>query len=545
MRPEDIVNRQRRLESEREIIKEKWEVIERYICPYRGRFYYDDTSAGETSQEWRKPWIYDGTAINASQNLASSLHSALTSPTTRFYLLKFRDPAIKDNQEAQEWLAECADIIYWSLQDSNFNVQINETYQDLVNYGTSILIEELGKDEELVFKSIPIKECFFEEDDKDGILNFYRVYDWKPNQMLSFFGEDGLPDEIVEEAKDPTTDTAKKYKIIYCVYARPDKAHNLRSDAATLPEKERPFGYKYVLVNESTVLGEPGGFFEMPAYIPRWRKTNGSAWGNSPAMVAIADTLTLNRLMELNLVAIEKVIDPPTLTTQRGLIGDLNLKAGGITVVRSLDDVRTYESGARFDVTYEEMGRLRESIKDYFFINQLLLPPMGKTPATATEISVRMQQLERLIGPTLGRLNTDLLDPMIERSFRLLARANKLPAMPESLTGVSLDYDIEYVSPMAKTQEASNVAAIERFLMTAAQLAQVKPDLVDVPDFDECLRLMASGMGVPPKGLNSTDDVDDKREARKAQEEQMQKAMLMEQTGKGIQAMEGDQGGAQ
>lgn len=533
MKGQDIISRVNRLMSSREIIKEQWEAIERYIAPYRGRFYYDTDS--EDSQEWRKPWIYDGTAIQASQNLAASLHSALTSPTARFFALSFRNKADKNNKAGQEWLEECSNRIYWALQDSNFNVQINETYQDLVNYGTSILTQEMSTDNKLIFKSIPIKECFFEEDDRGGIQSFYRVFEWTPRQMVQFFGED-LPKEIIEEADNPSTDVQKKYKIVYCIYLRLDKLDNLNSQAV-LSEEERPVGYKYVLFNDGTEIGKSGGYYEMPAYVPRWRKTNGSMWGNSPAMVAISDVLTLNRLIELNLVAIEKIIDPPTITTQRGLVGDLNLTAGGITVVRSMQDIAPYESGSRFDVTYIELERLRESIRDYFFINQLILPPMEGTPATAMEISVRMQQLEKLIGPTLGRINTDILDPMITCTFRKMRRAGQLPDPPPGLTDEA-ELDIEYISPMAKTQEASNMAALERFSMFTANNAQLNPGVLDIPDWDEMQIKAAEFIGVPASCINSKENIETMRTERQELETMQAQGAAMQEFGKGAQEME-------
>lgn len=317
MTPEEVRHRFQQVKSNRQIVNDIWDSIELYIAPYRGRFFKDERS--ENSIQWRRPFVYDATAIMASQNLASSLHSRLTSSSTKWFGMRFKQDELNDNKESLEWLEECSELCYEALQDSNFNVEVNETYQDLVNYGTSVIIEELNTDDEddadINFKSVPIKECYFEEDHKGEVLNFYRHIQWTPKQMLDFFGDDGLPGEFIDMALDPHHDPDKKYDIIFCIYRRPKV--KLNDATTTLAPEKRPWGYCYVLLQSGEKLGEEGGYYEKPCFVPRWRKTSSSMWGNSPAMVALADTLTLNRTIELNLTAVEKNLDPPILTSNR------------------------------------------------------------------------------------------------------------------------------------------------------------------------------------------------------------------------------------
>jgi len=302
-----------------------------------------------------------------------------------------------------------------------------------------------------------------------------------------------------------------------------------------------PYKTRYITLDSAEQLGEDDGFPEMPAFLPRWRTTSSSMWGNSPAMIALSDTMTLNRTIELNLTAVEKALDPPTLTTSRGLIGDLDLNAGGLTTVRDIGELVPFESRARFDVTYQEMERLRQNIESYFFIPQLILPPMQGTPATATEIAARMQQLEALIGPTLGRLQSDLLAPIVERTFYILSRAGLLPEMPEIVKDSGTGTRIEYLSPLAKTMESSSVQAIERWVMTLANLAQVKPEVLDIPDWDAVVNSLAEKMGVSAKLSRSTKEVDQERGEREKVQKAMAEGEAMQQMGEGMQAM--NQGG--
>jgi hypothetical protein len=412
-----------------------------------------------------------------------------------------------------------------------------------VCFGTSIILEDQDTDEGeftgLNFKSVPIKECYFETDHKGDVGVFYRHLQWTLLQIKLFFKDQPIPQYISDQFDDETSDPNKKIDIIYCIYRR----SNIPTDenGNNTAAKNRPFGFKYVLLDSAEGIGDEGGYYEMPAFVPRWRSTSASVWGNSPAMIALSDTLTLNRTIELNLKAVEKALDPPTLTTSRGLISDLDLNAGGLTVVRDINELTTFESKARFDVTYQEMNRLRDNINAYFFIPQLILPPMEGTPATATEISVRMQQLEALISPTLGRLQVDMLDPIIQRTFRILWRAGALPEPPQSVTESGAQTEIEYTSPMAKTLDSSNAQAIERWVMTLGGLAEIHPEIMDIPDFDEIAKTLAKMLGVSAKLIKPKGNIEAERKERNDLARQQAEGEAMQAMGDGMQAMNGEQ----
>jgi len=536
MNPQEIIRRFEAVKSQRSIVEDTWDWIERYISPYRGRFFKDERS--ENSIEWRRPWVYDATAIMAAQNLASSMHSRLTSQSTQWFGLRFREPALNEDTEALAWLEACAKEIFHALQESNFSLEISETYQDLVCFGTSVIFEEeieIEGNKQINFKSIPIKQAYFEEDEKKQLLRFYRHIQWTAGEIVAKFGDE-VPDCIKESINDAES-VDKKYDVIFCIFPRDNK--NLdASDAKVLSPEKRPFGFKYVLQNSGDMLGKEGGYYEMPAFVPRWRTTSSSMWGNSPAMIALGDTMTLNRTIEMNLKQVEKALDPPTLTTSRGLISDLDLEAGGLTVVRDINELSTFESKARFDVTYQEMERLRQNIESYFYIPQLLLPPMEGTPATATEIATRMQQLEGVISPTLGRLQKDLLDPIITRTFRILWRANLLPEVPQSVQDRGSNADIEYTSPMARTQDSSQVQAIERFLATVAGFAEIYPEARKLIETTDLFTELAILMGVSPKLLKPKGEVN--REIKKDQQamQAMQEGAAAKEMGEGLQALQ-------
>jgi len=517
MDPQDIVRRMDALVSDRKVIEQTWQAIEMFIRPFSGKFFREET--GEQSIEWRRRNIYDGTAVMAAQSLASSLHGVLTSPATRWFGMQFRDKDLRNNHEASTWLENAALKTYNALQDSNFNLEINETYRDLTTYGTSLLVGEPQEDmakgwKGVQFASVPIKEGYFEENKTGGVRAFYRLIRWPASRIIDKFGAENVPEKVTQ-AFDKADDSL--FELVFAIWRREDVDENPLS--GVIPPKDRPYGYMYVFKADKTIIGEEGGYYEMPVYAPRWLTTSESRWGNSPATVALADVLTLNQLVELVLKSAEKVIDPTILTEERSILADLDLGAGKINVMRNIDRIKAFESGTRMDVAQLRMEDLRMAINKYFYVDQLALK---ESPAmTATEVQVRYELMHRLLAGTMSRLRNDLLDPLVGRTFRLLLRAGELGEVPEAIGDA--DLDIEYIGPLARAQKSDQSAAVERWLMQLQQMAEIQtaaggiPTVLMVPDWEAIARDSAKNLNIPGDMLNSEADVKKQEDGLKEQ----------------------------
>lgn len=519
MKPEDIIGRVEALETQRTTVREVWDLIELFVAPlHGGRFYQEQKS--EHSIEWRRRELFDSTALEACQSLAASLHGSLTSPLVRWFELRFRDEDLRKDKEAAAWLEKCAERTYQALRDSDFSLEANEVYIDLAAFGTSALIEEpAAKDGEawdgIAFSSVPIREVFFEVDHRERPIRFYRRLEWSPVQIVDKFGEENVPIEIREKAAT-TQGIDTKEEVIFAIYKRKD---GKPWEGKLLAPKQREYGYKYIHRASKEQLGEEGGYYEMPAFLPRWRKTSGSVWGFSPAMTALGDILTLQQLVELILKATEKVVDPVILANERDVFADLDMEAGTLNVMRDINGVRPFESAARFDVSQLQRGELQGSIRRQFFVDQLELK---ESPAmTATEVQVRYEMMQRLLGPTLGRLQADFLDPCVIRTFNILWRAGELPDPPESLMDADSQLDIEYLGPMPRAQKQDQVASYERLVQMAMAIAQANPDSLQVVDWDQLLRDGAMLLGIPSDALVGEEQLAAMREQMAEQQAQM------------------------
>ena len=149
---------------------------------------------------------------------------------------------------------------------------------------------------------------------------------------------------------------------------------------------------------------------------------------------------------------------------------------------------------------------------------------------TATEVLQRNEEKMRLLGPVLGRLQSEFLQPLISRSFALLLRNGFLPPAPEQLQGQ--DIEIEYVSPLAKAQKLTDLQSMLRGVEVMMQVAEIAP-VMDYLDTDRLVKYLFEVTGIPARVIRSDEEVAQMRrqqqQAAQAQQAQQQEMMLTEQ----------------
>ena len=109
---------------------------------------------------------------------------------------------------------------------------------------------------------------------------------------------------------------------------------------------------------------------------------------------------------------------------------------------------------------------------------------------TATEILERSNEMSRLLGATYGRLQTELLTPLISQGMRILARRGEIPDI--NLDGRTVT--LQYRSPLARSQARDDVQNTLMWLETSAQLGQEAMQAVDLP---ATTRWLAERLGIP------------------------------------------------
>lgn len=533
----DLLKRFRAIKSERTTVEQTWDTMERFVAPGSGRMFNDQAS--EHSQEWgSNREIYDSTAVMAAQNLAASIHGSMTSPTLKWFDLRFRNEELNESKAAVNWLQDAGAKVHYELQDSNFDLEISKAYQDLVVPGTTMLMLEEGPKRGqdwggLEFTSVPLKEVFFEPDHRGRVLRFYRRLEWTPQQLISKFGIEGVPQSILDREKHGNTE---KVLVLFCVYPRNNRI--LKWGEKVTPGR-RPLSYCYLLEEGCELLGKEGGYYDMPAFVGRWSVQNSSIWGRSPSMDAIWDVISLNQMCKDDLRAKAKQIDPPLLAEERTVVADLNLDPGTISVVRTVAGIAAAPGpdGMSIHASDVAIARKQSDIRNYYMVDRIDFPDMQAQPMTATEAQIRYERMQRYMGATLAHLRNDMLNPAVERVFNMLVRAGEIEIPPEEVVAAGAVYDIEYLGSLTRAQQVDEVAAIERTMMAAAGVAEVFPDGLDVIDAPKAIRTIGRKMNAPADIMRDQGEVEKKQKERQQQQAAMQEAALAEQEGNAMQAV--------
>jgi hypothetical protein len=495
-------------------VEQTWDLIERYVMPMRGgRFFSPQTSESEI--RFRRPEVYDETATIGLDLLAANINSSLTSFNYRWFNMRFRNKDLYKEHEAQKWLQECAEIMFYALYDSNFATEIEESYLDLVGFGNTVLVQEEIEDGKLNFSSVPVREIFFDEDKTGGVRNLYRELQWTASRIIDRFGADKCPTKVI---KDFETGSDAKHTVILAITKRDNVEKS--SPYILLPEDKRPYEYKYICENGRHEYAK-GGYYEMPGYITRWRKTSGSVWGYGPGNVAIPSVMTVNTVMEILIEQAEVDLDPPLVTTPRGLIGDFDYTPRAINMTRSMNELAPFNRNTRVDTSQIILEDLRAQIRAVFMTDQL---QMKESPQmSASEANIRFELMNRLLGPTAGMIQNDLLEPLLRRTFNQQMRAGQLPEIPQIVKQSQSEVDIEYTGPLSKAQRMDTVMSTERFIGAVAGMVEVFPDVRHLPNPEKIGRDMAESLGVPVDNLRSPaeykKEVKKENDAIKAQQE--------------------------
>lgn len=493
-----------------------WQELADYMLPRKA-----DITKKRTQGDKRTDLIFDGTAIHAVELLASSLHGMLTSPSTPWFSMRYRNPGLQRNDAANEWLEVCMDQMYQHFNRSNFQQEVHELYYDLVVFGTAAIYVDGDKDG-LRFAARHIAEICISEDAEGRVDTVYRKFKMTARAMAQRFGPEALPTAVL---KDVEKEPYNEHEIVHAIYPR--------LEAKGRAAKNKPVASVYYHKATKHLLSE-SGFDEFPFMVPRFVKDSVSTYGRSPSMTALPDVKMLNKMSETTIRAAQKQVDPPLMAPDDGFMLPIRTTPGSLNFYRAgtRDRLEPLQIGANNPLGLNMEEQRRNAIRQAFYVDQLLLS-QGQT-MTATEVLQRNEEKMRLLGPVLGRLQSELLQPLISRSFALLLRAGLLPPAPEELQGQ--DIDIEYVSPLAKAQKLTDLQSMLRGFEVMMQVAEIAP-VMDYLDTDRLVQYLVEVTGIPARVIRSDDEVKKIRRQQaqaQAQQAQMQQQMMESEQAKNI-----------
>ena len=504
-----ILKRFDRLSAQRQNWETHWQEVADYMMPRKA-----DVTKTRSRGDKRTELIFDSSPLQAVELLAASLHGMLTNPSTPWFSLRFKDD-MENEDEAKEWLESATETMYAAFNRSNFQQEIFELYHDLITFGTAAMYIEEDPDDILKFSTRHINEIYVAENDKGRIDTVYRKFKISARAAIQQFGSAVSVKVDTINAKDPY----EEVEIVHAVYPRSD------FDPKKQDKSNMPFESIYIEYSSGDELSV-SGFREFPFVVPRYLKASHEIYGRSPAMTALPDVKMLNEMSKTTIKSAQKQVDPPLLVPDDGFILPVRTVPGGLNFYRSgtRDRIEPLNIGANTPLGLNMEEQRRNSIRNAFYVNQLMMQQGPQM--TATEVIQRNEEKMRLLGPVLGRLQSELLKPLIDRTFNIILRNNLFAPAPEFLAGK--DIEIEYVSPLAKAQKSTELSSIMRAIEILGSLSNVAP-VFDHINMDKLVRHLADIVGVPQKILKPQNQLNAERQQAQAQQEQMQQMQQLQQ----------------
>ena len=524
-------------ESERKNFETIWDELSAYLLPMQsGLFNVDIQNPGEKKTNN----IFDITGVQANSDLASTFHSTLTNPATRWSNIEHADPELQDDDEARTWLEDSRNRMHKAFNQSNFDVEVASNYLMFTSLGTMSLMQDAmplkpdGTFGGFHFKAWHLAKVAFDENEMGKVNKIYRKFEFTRDQAIERWG-DNTPKKILESKPEA------KHVIYHIIRPRNPKEVGDPTQLL-LPINQMPFESIYVYKEGSEIV-ERGGYMEFPNHVTRWSKLPGEKYGRGPGHLAIPDVRTLNKMVELGLTAIARGIAPPLFAERNNILSSLNLKPNGLTIVSSMDKIKEFNTQARSDLYQFTKEDYKQSIRQAFFLDKLLLPPREEVgEMTAFEIARRIEQTQRVLGPTFGRLNQDFLQPLVTRSFRMMLRGGAFAEPPQSIKERGLNIDIKFVNALARSQQIEEVSAINQWaqiLGGLAQLEQFDTPATDLIDVDAAGETTGRILGVPE------DVIADRKIRQQAREARSQRIEAQEQVENDLKAADAESKRAQ
>ena len=341
--------------------------------------------------------------------------------------------------------------MYQAFARSNFAEQVHELYHDLITFGTGVMFVDSDPDQNLRFSTRHIGECYLSEDEHGRVDTIYREFKMPVRAAIKRFKDGKISIKMLKKAED---DPYQEITLVHAVFKRDER------DPTKLNSENKPFASVYIDPDQKEILSE-SGFDENPYLCPRFLKASFEiGYGRSPSMTALPDIKMLSKMSEVTIRAAQKQIDPPLMVPDDGFMSHVRTVPGGINYYRSgtRDRIEPLNIQANNVIGLNMEEQRRNAIRSAFYVDQLILSQGPQM--TATEVIQRTEEKMRLLGPVLGRLQAELLQPLINRVFNLLERQNLFAIAPEFIQSGNID--IEYVSPLAKAQRQGDLQSVMR-----------------------------------------------------------------------------------
>lgn len=512
---EQLQKQQAQLTNDRSSFDPHWRELSDFINPRGSRFLVTDVNRDDR----RNTKIVDPTATLAARTLSSGMMSGITSPARPWFKLATPDPDMMDYGPVKLWLEVVQRRMNEVFNKSNIYQSLPLLYSSLGNYSTGAMAVLEDDSDVIRTMMFPIGSYYMANSARGSVDTCFRKFSMTVRQLVMEFGLNNVSDSV--KGMWDSGNYESWIEVIHAVYP------NIDRDTAKLNSKNKPVKSVYYEVGgDSDKLLRESGFDEFPIMAPRWEVNGEDVYGSScPGMIALGQVKALQLEQKRKSQLIDKATNPPMVGPSSLRNQRVSLLPGDITYIDQVTGQDGFKPAYLVNPNTADLladiQDTRQIINSAYFVDLFMMLQNINTRSMPVEAVIEMKEEKLLmLGPVLERLNDECLNPLIDRTFSIMARKNLLPPPPDVLQGMPLR--IEYISVMAQAQKSIGLSSLSSTVGFIGQLAQAKPEALDKLNVDQAIDAFAEMSGVSPTVIVPQEQVEQVREQRAQQQQQQQ-----------------------
>jgi hypothetical protein len=504
------------LHTERTQWESLWRELSDNYLPQRYRWLMN--SKEFYANRARRQYIINNTGTQAARVLAAGMMNGITSPSRPWFKLRIPGIKVTDSRELSVWLEEVERVMLRVMAESNFYNSMAVMYLDMAVFGTAANLIYSDYNSVIRCYNPPLGEYYVAKNHLGSIDIFARRFMVKVHEYVRRWPNEAYwSDRVKNAVQQGGSNLNMDIEIAHFIGPNSEKKN-------MVPKKFKYYELYWEAKcnpHKGTVL-EKNGFNELPGIFARWEVSGTDAYGVSPGMDALGDVIELQHLHRNKAELLEKMHKPPLLVDTILMNSPLAIQPKGVTFVPNLNNTAGAKPVFTVNPNFSELNadgiaienRIRNTFFNFLFTGISDL----QTVRSAAEVEAREGEKLILLGGVLERFESEALDPAIKRIYSITSRAGLFPPVPQEFANLPLE--IQYVSILSVAQRAVGTAPAERWMGLLGNVAAVRPDALDLPDWDVMLTNYARDIGMRESEIKDTKQVEVERQMR-AQQQQM------------------------
>ena len=439
----------------------------RWYMPRRFHEMQASGKEGDTTQHAYNH-LYDQTGMQSLDDGASQIAEAMFPWDQIWARWTPRADVDNDGVEDIEAIAEGMTNVCTSLiASSNFDGSVQMALKEFL-IGTSFLAgdRDPSDPERIRWTAIPAWQWAIEADVAGRVQAMFRKMDIRARDLEATLP---YPDaQWSTEAMDKARNTPEA---TVCVYM-----------AIWWEPAQRVWRCSYYEEQSKHLVYEALPSKTPPVIVTRASPSAGMAWGDGPALRALPDVKTANKVVELILKNAALAVTGIYLADDDGVLNPANIKlVPGSIIPKAVGSagLTPLQSPGRFDVSQLVLEDLRVNIRRSFYVTRI-----EEREMSATEYSGRVQQQLREQRGIYGQLK-EFVEQIMLRTLDLALQMGKIPQ-----PGLERMAQVELTGPLAADIRG---LAVERFKQTIRDVQETAgPEMaVSAVEWTEALPWLA------------------------------------------------------